>query len=525
MRTIVSLLDQDLSAAAAVWYGIDRHPANCAFTMLLCEREKSPRFGQMSYSPCSRGTECSLEYASGHSASFPMVPNRCLVLLHQSSAWAGLASPATYLRSHRTARPLLRQQRRETVRSEADGYPRSIDCHRYVLVRRTTLCFLRGWNVKWMVPINQLDATQERAISEIVDNVHDDHLVSGFAGSGKTIVLTHVVERLAALPGRRTVCFATFTHALKDMVTSGLSASALNKTEITTFDALTRDRMSYDILVADELQDLKATRIGTVVGRYQSIVAAADFNQRIYRFAAKRHEIEGLIDGASSHQLGEIHRINENIFQIATTIYPDAAPRRAPQVRDDDEKARFFEAPSKREEFRAIYAEASRVAAPEYPSAVFFPSAKIMKDFIDVLASANSWGTPPALKSNADESEGPYDAMNAFLDAKRTSLHIFGSGSGEMARSDSEAVVYLMTYHSSKGLDFPNVFLPHLTDDTSLEPMKGARDDEERRLFFVAVTRARQRLYLSYHGMPHRFLDEIPWDYVDKFTPPRRSYS
>lgn len=378
--------------------------------------------------------------------------------------------------------------------------------------------------MKWMVPINQLDGTQERAISDIVDNVRDDHLVSGFAGSGKTIVLTHVVERLAALPRGRTVCFATFTHALKDMVTSGLSASALRKTEIMTFDTLAKDETVFDILIADELQDLKAQRIKKVVGRYKSIVAAADFNQRIYRFAAKRNEIDELIDDASVHQLGEIHRINENIFQIATTIHPDAAPRREPQIRDDDEKARFYEAPSRREEFRAIYAEASRLAAPEYPSAVFFPSKKIMKDFIDVLAAAHSWGVPPELESNADEWEGPYDAMNAFLDAEATELHIFGSGSGEMARSDDEAVVYLMTYHSSKGLDFPNVFLPHLTDETSLEPMKNAKDEEERRLFFVAVTRARQRLYLSFHGTPHRFLEEIPWEYVDEFSPARRSY-
>ena len=35
-----------------------------------------------------------------------------------------------------------------------------------------------------------VDATQERAISDIVDDVREDHLVSGFAGSGKTIVLT-----------------------------------------------------------------------------------------------------------------------------------------------------------------------------------------------------------------------------------------------------------------------------------------------------------------------------------------------
>lgn len=53
--------------------------------------------------------------------------------------------------------------------------------------------------MKWTVPINQLDATQERSISDIVDNVRDDHLVSGCDGSGKTIVL-HIQTR--GTPGR-----------------------------------------------------------------------------------------------------------------------------------------------------------------------------------------------------------------------------------------------------------------------------------------------------------------------------------
>lgn len=378
--------------------------------------------------------------------------------------------------------------------------------------------------MKWMVPINQLDATQERAISEIVDNILDDHLVRGFAGSGKTIVLTHVLERLAALPSRRSVCFATYTHALKDMVSSGLTERTLNRIEITTFDTLRTHETVYDILVADELQDLPSRRLKSVVGHYRNLVAAADFNQRIYRSAAKREQINELIDDATEHQLGEIHRINDNIFQIAMLICPDAAWTEGTQIRADAEVARFYRAESKVDEYRTIYNEARRVSAPEYPSAIFFPSRKMIKDFIDVLASEMGWRTPPELERNGDEDAGPYDAMNRYLDRERTMLHLFGSGSGEMERSDQRSVVYLMTYHSSKGLDFPNVFLPHLTDTTCLEPMVGAKDDEERRLFFVAVTRARQRLYLSHHASPHRFLDEIPWEYVEVLNPTRRTY-
>ncbi len=90
-------------------------------------------------------------------------------------------------------------------------------------------------------------------------------------------------------------------------------------------------------------------------------------------------------------------------------------------------------------------------------------------------------------------------------------------------------VVTLMTLHTAKGLEFPIVFLtgledgvfPHsraLGDQTELE--------EERRLAYVGVTRARERLYLSRavvrsawgapsHNPASRFLDEMPVDLVD----------
>jgi DNA helicase-2/ATP-dependent DNA helicase PcrA len=94
---------------------------------------------------------------------------------------------------------------------------------------------------------------------------------------------------------------------------------------------------------------------------------------------------------------------------------------------------------------------------------------------------------------------------------------------------DDQGVVTMMTLHTAKGLEFPVVFLsgledgvfPHsraLGDQTELE--------EERRLAYVGVTRARERLYISRavvrsawgapsHNPGSRFLDELPVDLVD----------
>ncbi len=90
--------------------------------------------------------------------------------------------------------------------------------------------------------------------------------------------------------------------------------------------------------------------------------------------------------------------------------------------------------------------------------------------------------------------------------------------------SDDAAV--MMTMHSAKGLEFPNVFLVGF-EDGLFPGMRaiGERDEmeEERRLCYVAITRAKSRLYISYArqrmlygktnaAMPSRFLREIPND-------------
>ena len=96
----------------------------------------------------------------------------------------------------------------------------------------------------------------------------------------------------------------------------------------------------------------------------------------------------------------------------------------------------------------------------------------------------------------------------------------------EGAAGPDRGVVTLMTLHTAKGLEFPVVFLTGMEDGT-FPHMRALADphelEEERRLAYVGITRARERLYLSRAavrsawGAPQynpavRFLDEIPPD-------------
>lgn len=101
---------------------------------------------------------------------------------------------------------------------------------------------------------------------------------------------------------------------------------------------------------------------------------------------------------------------------------------------------------------------------------------------------------------------------------------------GEGQSEEWEDCVQLMTMHSAKGLEFPLVFLCGLEDglfphQRSLE--EPGRMEEERRLFYVGMTRAMEQLYLCHaevrrlYGKDHytrssRFLDEVPDEHLDE---------
>jgi DNA helicase-2/ATP-dependent DNA helicase PcrA len=103
------------------------------------------------------------------------------------------------------------------------------------------------------------------------------------------------------------------------------------------------------------------------------------------------------------------------------------------------------------------------------------------------------------------------------------------------SRREDEGLVTLMTVHNAKGLEYPIVFIVGCED--GVFPHSRSLDEgdveEERRLFYVGVTRAMRELYLTYalrravfgtqaYGLRSRFLDEIPAELLDEERPSAR---
>lgn len=128
-----------------------------------------------------------------------------------------------------------------------------------------------------------------------------------------------------------------------------------------------------------------------------------------------------------------------------------------------------------------------------------------------------------ATKQFIEEADGELSPLDMFL--ANAALE-----AGESQSSESPDYVQLMTLHSAKGLEFPIVFLAGVEEGLFPHQMsveEPGRLSEERRLCYVGITRAKQKLYLSYaesrrlHGneqyhRPSRFLNEIPKELLEE---------
>ena len=134
----------------------------------------------------------------------------------------------------------------------------------------------------------------------------------------------------------------------------------------------------------------------------------------------------------------------------------------------------------------------------------------------------------------ADSPDGPnltefLEQVSLVADADEVPDEAVADGAAEQAEHAEAGVVTLMTLHTAKGLEFPTVFLTGMEDGTFPHQRsfaKAADLAEERRLAYVGITRARERLFVSRAvvrsawGQPNyfpasRFLEEVPAELLD----------
>ncbi|MBX6380148.1 MAG: UvrD-helicase domain-containing protein [Thermoflavifilum aggregans] len=132
-----------------------------------------------------------------------------------------------------------------------------------------------------------------------------------------------------------------------------------------------------------------------------------------------------------------------------------------------------------------------------------------------------------AIKEFTETPDSEGELADKDLGSYLQQITLLTDADDEKEESDT---VKLMTIHAAKGLEFPCVFVVGLEEGLFPNAMSiNTRDEleEERRLFYVAITRAKEKLWLTYamnryrfgsfvQNDPSRFISELPPDYVEK---------
>ena len=249
----------------------------------------------------------------------------------------------------------------------------------------------------------------------------------------------------------------------------------LAQTVATEFAADDRDRL-YRHIVVDEGQDFSPVML-------RSLVAAIPENGSLTFFGDMAQQIYGnkLSWRTAGLSITKVWRFKEN-------------------YRNTKQIARLAKAIADTEHFRGT----SDLVEPTAPTAdgplpilARFPTSEEEIESVAKLAQVRAQTGTVAVLFRDRESERQ---LVPFLSSDATRLH------GKMSRWHSEPRLYYGTFHSAKGLEFDTVFIPfasatHLPHPPDVE-VYGEDDAASRdaKLLYVAVTRARANLVLTYHG-------------------------
>ena len=361
---------------------------------------------------------------------------------------------------------------------------------------------------KWFVPEDRLNPDQQRFLST-VDVNRQNIWIKGFAGSGKSILLVHVAKKILAAKHNAKIVLIVYTQSLVEMFRTALRELDLS-IPVMTYFAFMKSSDSYDYILCDEVQDLTPRILNEMYSRSAHLVVAGDSNQSIYpedprwrEKTVKVEQIPALIHG-SDFELTIIERLTESIMKAVKAFRRLNIFASKTNLNHTDTKISLCHARSTNDEISFVMNQASRVIQRGYTAAILIPTQKKIVEFVN--SALRSQGKPEWVTTTNSYGRVDFGEMNEHLRNNGVKMQLVGNGYGSF--KDNADYVVLMTYHSSKGLDFDYVFVPYCNDYLWIS----YSEDYAETLFMVAITRARMNLYITYTGSLHSYVSSFSND-------------
>lgn len=356
----------------------------------------------------------------------------------------------------------------------------------------------------WIIPEHKLDP-QQREFKDRMDFNRENIWIKGFPGSGKSVLLSHTLDQIKRRTPSASVAVVVFTHSLIEMFKEAFYEMGYN-VEVMTYFQFMKTSKRYDYILSDEVQDLVPSVLNAMKQRADHVIVAGDENQSIYEkdplnreFTVSPSQIRTLLS-AKPYELTIIHRLSSSIINVIQRFIPDMNILSSKRdMTKTSTEVRLCEANGTSEEVKYIMMNANKASLAGDTSVILLPTQKDIVKFVNAALAAegkSAW-------VERFNKYGKYDFadMNSYLAEKGINLKYVGNGTGTFSSEDNKVVI--MTYHSAKGLDFENVFIPFVNSSLFIV----ANEKLSKTLFMVAMTRSRKNLYITYSGYKHPYLN------------------
>ena len=351
----------------------------------------------------------------------------------------------------------------------------------------------------WMVKYQKLDDDQKKFVDDEI-NKNGNIWIKGFAGSGKSVMLIHALRKKINNTPNAKVCVVVYTHSLIDMFKTGMEELAMPSIPVMTYYQFKKGSQTYDYIFCDEVQDLPAEVLDQMEQRSQHVYVAGDSNQSIYENRVTPSEIGNIIN-ARPFVLTRIYRLTRSIMNAVSNLLPNMdifGSRR--DMTKKDVSIRIGKGYDEDEEVKYVWEQSSNATSERYSSAVLLPKHDDILDFANRLLRNN--GKIEWILQEDDYDNTDYNSLNNHFKDQGLKIEYVGNRYGSFRNAERNRNTILMTYHSAKGMDFDNVFLPFLSNDLFIQ-------NDKETLFMVAMTRSKMNLYITYSGYLHHLVQRF----------------
>lgn len=334
---------------------------------------------------------------------------------------------------------------------------------------------------------SELDDYQVKVINKKTDN---SYIVKGCAGSGKSILALWKAKQIQE-GGKGSYLYVVYTKALRQYMSDGIKQIGLRESNVVNFDACFQwgrnnygelqrgvwKKGSYDYVIVDEAQDFSRDDIELLKSKARkALLVYGDTAQQLYKFLKDKQTVSmediQYFTKFPVEQLVFNHRLPKKIARVAQYLNSESDELEERCTEEGTEKPKILEYNTKQEQFAAIANLIKNKGMEDV--GILFRNNKEVDEAYDYFTNK---GIEVEAKSYRHKDELDFTSDNPKL----------------------------MTYHSSKGLQFENVFIPECT----------AEGADDRNPLYVAITRTYRSLYIMHSGNLSCFFDDIPTDLYD----------